>query len=107
MTQINLTSHLRRAAAALAVLLAQQGNCWAGDIAYGQYLASECTTCHQISGKSDGIPSVVGWPPDQFAAVLNAYRTKQRAHEAMEAIASRLSDQDVAALAAYFGSIKH
>lgn len=107
MTQINFIHHLRRAVVALAALLAQHGICAAGDIAYGQYLASECTTCHQISGKADGIPSVVGWPADQFTAVLNAYRTKERTHEAMQAIASRLSDQDVAALAAYFGSLKH
>jgi cytochrome c553 len=96
-----------RAASVAVLLLASPGESWAGDVAYGQYLASECVTCHQLSGKSDGIPSVVGWPTDSFVAVLNAYRKKERTHEAMQAIAARLSDQDVAALAAYFASIKN
>jgi cytochrome c len=100
-------SHCKRSIAAIVLLFAQHLDCMANDVGYGQYLASECVTCHQISGKTEGIPSVVGWPVEQFIAVLNAYRTKARAHEAMQAIASRLSDQDMAALAAYFGSIKH
>ncbi len=107
MTQINSSKNVMRSVVAAACLLGQQSPSFAGDIAYGQYLASECVTCHQLSGKADGIPSVVGWPAEQFMAALNAYRTKDRTHEAMQAVASRLSDQDVAALAAYFGSIKH
>lgn len=96
-----------KVASIAGLLFVSPGSSVAGDIAYGQYLASECVTCHQLSGKSDGIPSVIGWPPDSFVAVLNAYRTKVRTHEAMQAIAARLSDQDVAALAAYFASIKN
>lgn len=107
MTQINSIRTFRRSVVALVLLFVQRADCLAGDIAYGQYLASECVTCHQLSGKTDGIPSVVGWPTEQFVTVLNTYRKKERAHEAMQAIASKLSDQDVAALAAYFGSIKH
>jgi cytochrome c len=96
-----------RAAGVAGLLFVCPGEGVAGDVAYGQYLASECVTCHQLSGKSDGIPSVVGWPTANFMSALNAYRKKERPHEAMQAIASRLSDQDVAALAAYFATIKH
>ena len=33
-----------------------------GDPEYGEYLSSECTTCHQADGDDDGIPSIVLWP---------------------------------------------
>lgn len=72
------------------------------DIAYGEYLANECVTCHQKSGHRDGIPSIVGWPRESFEAVLNSYRWKERENPTMQTIASRLTDEDIAALAAYF-----
>ena len=33
-----------------------------GDKALGEYLSSECVTCHQITGRYEGIPPIVGWP---------------------------------------------
>ncbi len=42
--------------------------------ALGEYLASECVTCHQKSGKVvGGVPAIIGWPEDQFLAVMHAY----------------------------------
>lgn len=78
-----------------------------GDRALGEYLASECTTCHQISGRRDGlIPSIVGWPEEQFVAVMESYREKHRDNPIMQTIAGRLSHDELAALASYFGSLK-
>jgi cytochrome c553 len=78
-----------------------------GDKALGQYLSSECVTCHQLSGKSVGaIPPIVGWPEDQFLAVMGAYRNKDRDNNVMQTIASKLKDDEVAALAAYFGALR-
>jgi cytochrome c len=102
---VALSSFRTRVACAIALLLAVSGESVAGDLAYGQYLSAECVTCHQLSGKIDGIPSIIGWPDESFISVLNAYRKKERPHEAMQAIAGRLSDHDVAALAAYFSSV--
>jgi cytochrome c len=81
---------------------------WADDrsIAYGEYLASECVTCHRLSGQADGIPSIVGWSPDQFLAVMHAYKFKARDNVTMQTITARLSDDELAALAAYFATIK-
>jgi len=31
-----------------------------GDKALGQFLSSECVTCHQITGRYEGIPPIVG-----------------------------------------------
>ncbi len=75
------------------------------DKAFGQYLSSECVTCHQLTGRSEGIPSIVGWPEQTFVAIMDEYRQKRRDNPIMQTIAGRLSDQEIAALAAYFASV--
>ncbi|AOO84091.1 hypothetical protein BHK69_01810 [Bosea vaviloviae] len=91
---------------ALGLLFAAVPARAAGDRALGEYLASECTSCHQLSGRSPGgIPPIVGWPEEQFVAVLNAYARKERDNQTMQAIAARLSRDDVTALATYFASL--
>lgn len=76
-----------------------------GDAAFGEYLSSECVTCHQVSGRYDGIPPIVGWPEESFVEIMNEYRHKKRSNAVMQTIAARLTDDEVAALAAYFGSL--
>ncbi len=73
-----------------------------GDVEYGEYLSQECTTCHQRSGENAGIPGIVGWPEEDFVVAMHAYRQKLRPHEVMQSVASRLADDQIAALAAYF-----
>ena len=51
----------------------------AGDRALGEYLSSECVTCHQLSGRYQGIPPIVGWPEASFVEIMNEYRDKKRA----------------------------
>ena len=75
----------------------------AGDPEYGAYLASECTTCHRPDGADEGIPSIVGWPVEDFVITLQAYKHGKRRHQAMQTIARRLSDEEIASLAVYFG----
>ena len=82
------------------------GNATAADPAYGQYLSSECVTCHRADGQDKGIPAIVGWPADQFVAVLKSYKVKDRDNQIMQTVAGRLSDDEMAALAAYYGSLK-
>lgn len=78
-----------------------------GDVELGRHLASECTACHQLSGRVTGnIPAIIALPEEQFVALMQAYRGRQRDHVAMQAIAGKLADEDVAALAAYFGAQK-
>ena len=76
-----------------------------GDRAFGEYLSGECVTCHQMSGGFDGIPPIVGWPAESFVEIMNEYRHKKRANPVMQTIAARLSDDELSALAAYFGSL--
>ncbi len=79
----------------------------AGDRALGEYLSSECTACHQTSGRQvGGIPAIVGYPADQFIALMGAYRDKHRENQVMQTIAARLTQEELLALAAYYESLK-
>lgn len=91
---------------AFVLAFAPQARAQSGDRAYGEYLSSECVTCHQLSGNFAGIPPIVGWPEESFVEIMNEYRTKKRDNAVMQTIAGRLSDKEVSALAAYFGSLK-
>jgi cytochrome c553 len=77
-----------------------------GDRALGQHLSSECVTCHQLSGRFDGIPPIVGWPEESFVEIMNEYKFKVRNHPVMQTIAGRLTAEEILALAAYFRSMK-
>ncbi|MGR3322978.1 MAG: c-type cytochrome [Pseudooceanicola sp.] len=76
-----------------------------GDPDYGEYLSGECTTCHRADGSSEGIPSITLWPEEDFVVAMHAYKDKQRPHPVMQMIAGRLGDEEIAALAAYFGGL--
>nr|WP_245604607.1 c-type cytochrome [Sulfitobacter donghicola] len=77
-----------------------------GDPEYGEYLASECQTCHQSSGADDGIPGISGWPTEDFVVAMHGYKRKLRPHPVMQMLAGRLSDDEIAALAAYFKDLE-
>jgi cytochrome c len=77
-----------------------------GDPAYGEYLSGECTSCHQINGTGDGIPSITNWPTSDFVTAMHAYKEGVRAHPVMQMMAGRLSDEEIAALAAYFEGVE-
>ncbi|QFT97114.1 Cytochrome c2 precursor [Roseovarius sp. THAF8] len=76
-----------------------------GDPEYGEYLSGECVACHQAGGANDGIPSIVLWPEEDFVVAMHAYKNKQRNHPVMQMVAGRLGDEEIAALAAYFGQL--
>ncbi len=77
-----------------------------GDTDYGEYLASECKTCHQQDGSDQGIPSITQWPTEDFVVAMHAYKRKIRPHPVMQMMANRLSDEEIAALAAYFAQLE-
>ncbi|WP_425099701.1 c-type cytochrome [Tropicibacter sp. S64] len=77
-----------------------------GDRDYGEYLASECLTCHKRDGADAGIPSIVYWPEEDFVVAMHAYKRQMRPHPVMQMMAGRLSDEEIAALAAYFATIE-
>jgi len=76
-----------------------------GDREYGAYLAGECSTCHQLSGHTGGVPQIVGLPKDYFIEAIFAYKTKVRSNEVMTVRVENLSHEEIAALAAYYHSL--
>ncbi len=76
-----------------------------GDPEYGEYLSSECVSCHQLDGDYDGIPPIIGWPVDDFVVAMHAYKNKFRPHPVMQMMAGRLSNDEIAALAVYFKQV--
>jgi cytochrome c len=77
-----------------------------GDPDYGEYLSGECVTCHQASGANEGIPSITGWPQEDFVLAMHAYKAEIRPHPVMRMIAGRLSNEEIAGLAAYFEGLE-
>jgi len=47
-----------------------------GDAEYGEYLSSECLTCHQSDGSSEGIPSITRWPTEDFVVACLLYTSE-------------------------------
>ena len=92
--------------AVFSLLIGSAAFARAGDPALGEYLSSQCTTCHQLSGKVSGIPAIVGWDQESFIAVMQSYKKKERDNKVMQNIAWTLSTEDIAALAAYFATIQ-
>lgn len=77
-----------------------------GDPDYGEYLSGECVTCHRADGGDEGIPSIVGWAEEDFVTALHAYRAEHRDNPAMRLVAARLSDEEIAGLAAFFAKLE-
>jgi cytochrome c553 len=74
-------------------------------LALGRHLAQECSSCHRIDGTDNGIPSIVGQDPQAFAETIGFYRTGARTNAAMASVAQSLDDEQIRALAAYYGSL--
>ncbi|MEP4545957.1 MAG: cytochrome c [Saccharospirillum sp.] len=84
---------------------------WAeGDAAAGQAKSAVCAACHGANGISAVpiYPNLAGQKEAYLANVLAAYKSKERqgANAAvMWGIATPLSEQDIANLAAYYASL--
>ncbi len=77
-----------------------------GDPNAGHTLAGQCRTCHGIDGyaKIPIAPHIGGEPAGYLARQLTAFRDGTREHEIMTIVAKALSDQQIADLAAWYGS---
>ena len=80
----------------------------AGDPAKGREKVQMCQGCHGIEGWRTAFPEVyrvprlAGQHEAYLVRALQAYRSGERSHPSMKAIAASLSDQDMADLAAYY-----
>lgn len=88
----------------LAAGTAQAG----GDAARGAELAADCVDCHGDDGAGDDeTPAIAGMDEAKHVEALKAYASGERVDETemMGDIASFLSEQDMADLAAYYKTL--
>jgi len=82
----------------------------AGDAERGRSLAYTCMGCHGIENYKNAypkysVPKLGGQNPAYVVAALGEYRAGNRWHPTMQGLASTLSDEDRADLAAWFASV--
>jgi cytochrome c553 len=79
-----------------------------GDAQAGEKKAAMCIGCHSIPGYQASFPEVhkvpmlAGQSASYMRSALAAYKKGERKHPSMRAVATSLSDQDIADLAAFY-----
>ena len=69
-----------------------------------------CIGCHGIPGYKTAypevyhVPKIAGQQQAYIVAALKAYKSGARTHPSMRGVAASLTDEDMAALAAYYGA---
>ena len=92
----------------IAVLMLSTNGAGANDaekLAYGEFLSGQCVTCHRRDGENKGIPSITGWPREEFVLTMQFYQNGMRDNQAMVSVSKSLGKDEVEALAVYFGSL--
>jgi len=81
-----------------------------GNATAGAQKNALCIGCHGIKGFSTAfpetykVPKLSGQSEGYLSAALHAYRSGERKHPSMRAMATSLKEQDIADLAAYYAS---
>lgn len=83
-----------------------------GDAEAAKKKVAMCIGCHGIPlyqtvfPEVYRVPMIAGQAPEYLVKALQGYKSGERSHPSMRAIAASLSDQDMADLAAYYGRSK-
>jgi cytochrome c553 len=81
-----------------------------GDAAAGKQKTALCEGCHGIPGYKTAYPAVYPVPKlggqhaSYLVKALQAYKSGERSHPTMRAIAAGLTDKDMADVAAYYAA---
>jgi cytochrome c553 len=84
----------------------------AGDAKAGAQKVQACQGCHGIPGWRTAypevyhVPKIAGQHPAYIVSALKSYKSGDRKHAGMRAVAQALSDKDMADLAAYYAEGK-
>ena len=78
-----------------------------GTVAAGRTKARQCAACHGLDGqaKLPEAANLAGQTASYLAIALNDYKSGARKNEMMTLVAPKLTDQDIADLAAYYASL--
>src|SRR4249919_817382 len=80
-----------------------------GNVAAGKNKAGVCAACHGADANKTldaTYPRLAGQYPDYLSKALHEYKSGKRKNPIMGGQAANLSDQDIADLTAYFGSLR-
>ena len=86
---------------AAAVLMMAGAAQAGGDATAGKAKAASCGGCHGALKQEAGLR-----PEADFVAAMHAYKSGAKEHMMMKMMTQGLSDEDLANLAAYYGSLK-
>ena len=92
-------------AAALCLALAPHG--WAAGLADAPPGALSCSGCHAFTHTADApVPRLIGRNPADIVAAMQAFKSGQVPSTVMERIAKGFSEDEVKAIAAWYGAQK-
>jgi cytochrome c553 len=107
---LNVVAGAAAIAALSGTVLAQQAGAAAGNAERAKTKVSMCIGCHGIPGYRSvyplvyHVPMIAGQNAGYIVSALKAYRSGDRSHPSMRGIAGSLSDEDIADVAAYYGT---
>lgn len=89
------------------LLLGMMGTVQAGgNVQAGETKASSCAGCHGANGEGKKpFPKLAGIAPKTFVQDLKDFKSGKRKSGVMKNFASKLSDEDMENLAAYYASL--
>ena len=92
---------------AAALCLALPGHAWAVGLADAPPGALSCSGCHASTRTADAaVPRLIGRKPADIVAAMQAFKSGQVPSTVMERIAKGFSDDEVKAIAAWYGGQK-
>lgn len=108
MAHVSRLAQLRGAALAAPLVMAAAPAPVSADelFEYGEYLSSQCSTCHRLDAYEGAIPPLGHLPRDYFVVAMREYKSGRRSNAAMVSVANALSDEEIEALAVYYSSIR-
>jgi cytochrome c553 len=90
-----------------ALVFAASGPAQAGDADAGKAKAKACAGCHGANGEGKKKnPPLAGMEESAFIQAMADYKSGAKENKTMKRTAKKLSDEDVANLAAYYHSLK-
>ena len=92
----------------LAALVLTSSFAQAGDSTAGRTVMEKCQVCHGKDGlgRLPYVPNLAGQKEYYLIHSLMAYKAGERKSQMMSSVVKRLSDEDIANVAAYYAAIK-
>jgi cytochrome c553 len=104
---MSMKSAFLTAAAAVALLGLAGTSQAAGDPQAGKAKAATCAGCHGANGEGKNpYPALAGKSEASLVEAMQDYKSGKRSNAIMKGFVAKLSDEDMANLAAYYASLK-